>query len=388
MTRRSPGDPKITLRKDGRYEARVELGWHDGRRRRKVLYGRTKAEVVVKLRAARRQLDEGVTPGNDRQTTEQYLKWWTTEVLPGTVKESTAYGYRSVLARNVIPHVGRVPLPKLGPQHVQTMMRTLERDGLSAQTRRNARMVLRRALGHAEKWGMVSRNAAALVDCPRGSAPKLDDALDLEQAEKLLKAARDTRFEAVVMLALTVGLRRGEALALRWSDVDLEAGTVTVSATLKRRVGVRKDRTQGPSLFLDRPKTDRAARTVAVPAATIGRLREHRRRQLEARLVAGSKWADGDFLFTTPFGRPLDPDNFTTAFQDFTEGAGLGRMRFHALRHSAATLMLGQGVPLEVISATLGHAGYAITADVYAHVGPEVQRRAADAMDDLFAQGS
>jgi integrase len=219
----------------------------------------------------------------------------------------------------------------------------------------------------------VARNAAALVQSPRLAAPKLDDVLTEEDAHALLEATRDTRLESLVTVVLAVGLRKGEALALRWEDVDLECGTLTVRATLKRRPGV--------GLVLDSPKTQRGRRVIPLPAFAVTSLREHRRRQAEDRLAAGPTWNEMGHVFTTDIGTPVDPDNLTKHFHQLCERAGIGRRRFHALRHSAATLMLAMGTPLEVISKTLGHAGYAITADVYARVGPALQRDAADAMD-------
>jgi integrase len=220
----------------------------------------------------------------------------------------------------------------------------------------------------------LSSNVAALDDCPRGSDPKRDDSLGVDEVRALLGAANGHRLEALVNLAVMVGLRRGELLGLRWEDVDLDAGTVSVRATLKRLPGT--------GLLLDRPKTERACRTVALPEVCAKALREHRRRQLEERLAAGSRWQDSGHVFTTPFGGPIDPDTLVKRdYHEITTAAGLGRLCFHALRHTAATLMLGEGVALEVISRTLGHAGYAITADVYAHVGPKVQRQAAEAID-------
>jgi integrase len=341
-------------RADGRWEGRLELARESGKRRRKAVYGRTRNEVVDKLRKQRAQLDSGL-PLPDELATGDYLRSWAADVLPGTVKDSTVYGYKSVVEGNVIPYVGHVKLAKLAPTHVHRMMRKLEERGLAAQTRRTARMVLRRALSYAERWGVVVRNVAALIDSPRGSDPKRDDALDVNEVQALFGAARSHRLDALVKLAVMVGLRRGEVLGLRWEDVDLDAGTVSIHATLKRL--------PGRGLVLDRPKTERAARTVALPEICTRALSEHRRRQLEERLAAGSHWQNSGHVFTTPFGGPIDPDNLVKRdYHGITAAAGLGKLRFHALRHTAATLMLAEGVPLEVISRTFGHAGYAITA--------------------------
>jgi integrase len=351
----------------------VDLGWHAGKRQRKAVYGRSRREAADKLAPLLRAKALGLPLPDERRTTGHYLEWWLRDVLPGTVKTRTAEGYAGIVRRYLIPQLGKVRLTRLNPEHVQRMMRTLEGQGLSPRTRQYARAVLRRALGHAERWGLVARNAAALVDSPKLPPPRTDDALDLDAAKALLAAARGDRLEALVTLALSVGLRKGEALALKWDSVDLDAGSLTISATL--------DRVRGEGLVLSEPKTARSRRTIPLPEACADALRDHRRRQLSERLRAGDTWQDGAFVFTTPFGAPLDPRNVTRWFHGLTQDAGLGKLRFHALRHSAATLMLAQGVPLEIISRTLGHAGYAITADVYAHVGGELLRSGADAMD-------
>jgi integrase len=355
------------------YVGAVELPREDGKRKRKPVYGKTEAEVIARKRKLQADLDRGLPLPDERRTTNDYLLWWGREVLPGTVKDSTADDYRWILDHYVIPHVGGIRLAKLTPQHVQSMMRSLERGGLSPRTQRYARTVLGRALRHAERWGMVVRNVASLVDPPSLDGTKLDDALNLDEATLLLNAAKGDRLQALVSVALAVGLRRGEALGLLWSDVDLNEGTVTVSGTLKRRPGI--------GLVRDTPKTASGRRTIPLPRVCVGALREHKRRQAAERLAAGPGWKMTDYVFTTPIGSPIDPRNLTRHYHALTERAGLGHGRFHALRHSAATIMLSMGVPLEVISKTLGHAGYAITADIYAHVGSDLQRRAADAMD-------
>jgi integrase len=165
----------------------------------------------------------------------------------------------------------------------------------------------------------------------------------------------------LAVLVLAVGLRQGEALDLRWNDVDLEAGTVTIREA----------------------KTEAGRRTIALPSFVIASLRRHRAKQLEERIGAAA-WAGPDLVFASTVGTKLDRRNVLRWWHELTEQAGVGRRRFHASRHSAATLMLNRGVPLEVVSATLGHAGYAITADVYARVRPQLQRQAADAMQDLL----
>lgn len=376
--RRGKGEGGVYQREDGRWAASVELEPVGGKRRRKVLYGRTKAELLDKLQEAQQRKATGQPARNRRHTTGQWLTYWVTEVLPGTVSDSTAEGYGHIVRRDIVPYVGHVPLDELAPTHVHQMMRQLEARGLGPRTVAYARAVLRRALRVAERWELVSRNAAALVDPPR-QRRRQPDHLDLERASRILAAASDDRLGALYVLAVTCGLRRGELLALWWEDVDLDNAVVHVRAGVKR--------VRGKGLVRDEPKTARSRRSVPLPAVTVDALRLHRRRSLEQALALGQSCGPQDYVFTSPAGTPLDPSNLTGSWHAFCDELGLGPVRLHALRHTAATLLLTQGVPLAVISRTLGHSGLAITADIYADVVPQLQRDAADAMQRAFRAG-
>jgi integrase len=219
-----------------------------------------------------------------------------------------------------------------------------------------------------EQHGLVIRNVAALVDGPRKSGTKLDDTLDAAGAHAVIEAAAGDRLEALAVLVLRLGLRKGEALALRWGDIDVDAGTLTVRGTLKRR--------KGGGLYVDTTLTAAGLRELPLVASTAEALREHRRRQAAERLALGPLRVDTGHVFTTATGTPLDPRNVNRWWSALCERARVGHRRFHAARHTAATLLLEQGVPLEVVSAVLRHAGLAITADVYAKVGMDAKRRA------------
>ncbi len=378
--RRGNGDGAIYRRaSDNLWVGSLTLPFAGGKRRRKVVYGKTRADVVKKLRDVQTKIDRGSALPDERLTTKDFLDRWVKDVLPGTIKDSTLAQYEDVLNRYVIPFVGRTRLARLGPQDVQQMMRGLEDRGLSPRTRRQARAILRRALNHAERWELVTRNAAALVECPKIGGSEIDDALTLNEATCLLETLRGDRNEALITLGLMTGLRKGELLALKWENVDLDANELSVVGTLKRGKGV--------GLYIDTPKTARATRTIPIPLRCSRALTAHRKRQLEQRLALGPAWHENGLVFASPIGTPIDPRNLTRKYHSITEAAGLGRRRFHALRHSAATLMLENGVPLEVISRTLGHAGLAITADVYAKVSRGLQRQAADAMEAALRSG-
>jgi integrase len=245
------------------------------------------------------------------------------------------------------------------------MMRALEAKGLSPRSRADARTVLRMALAQAERWGKVTRNAAALVAAPKLGGTRLDDALGAEAAAKVLETARDDRLGALAALVIGTGMRQGEARALRWDDVDFDAGTVSVV----------------------KAKTPAGVRTIALPGFAETALRRHRVHQTAERLAA-PVWQDLGLVFTDQLGGLLSRSKVGHWWNALITRAGVGRRRFHATRHTAATLMLNNGVPLEVVSATLGHAGLAITADVYAKVRPELQRTAATAMDQVLGSGT
>jgi integrase len=348
--RRANGEGALFKEKSGRWRCRFYV---DGELR--TVTARSKDAAVARRDAiVKGEPEHG---GSRGISVRVWLEAWLENSLPRQVKPSTVRNYSDICASYIIPAVGRVPMAQLAPRHVEAMMGKLERNGASPRTVALARTVLRRALGDALRWGDVKINAAALVRAPREQAPRLEDALSAAEAKKVLRTARGDRLEALAVLVLTMGLRQGEALSLRWRDVDLKARTVTICEA----------------------KTDAGIRTIALPAVVTEALRRHR---------VSSPWsAEGDFVFTTTKGTKIDRRNALRWWHELTERAGVGRRRFHASRHTAATLMLNNGVPLEVVSKTLGHAGLAITSDIYAKVGPELQRQAADVMENVLGGG-
>jgi integrase len=278
--RRKPGEGSVFRRADGRWAAVIEVPRGlDGKRRRKTVYGSSLEEVLRRKHEVERQVDSHLPVPDERRTTAEFLDWWLAEVLPGTVRPRTVQGYRFVVRRYIVPSCGTIPLARLGPEHVLRMLREMESRGLSIRTRIYTRSTLRRALNLALKWGWVHRNVAALVDSPGTPRPKVDDTMTLDEARQLLAATEGDRLQAMWVLILALGLRKGEALALRWDVVDLEEGTLRVEASL--------DRVAGEGLVVGAPKTDRSRRTVYLPGTAIAALRAHRARQAAERLRRG-----------------------------------------------------------------------------------------------------
>ncbi len=373
--RRGQNEGSIYKRRDGRWAAVVKLGYKDGKRWRKSFYGTTRREVQERLTAALRAHQRGLPVVPERETVGQFLQQWLTECVKPGVRPRTHEGYAGHVRLHIAPALGRVRLGKLSPQDVQRFLNTKLGEGHSPRTVQYMHAVLRRALGQALKWGMVARNVATLVDPPRVERPEVQP-LSPDQARAFLAAVQGTRLEALYSVALAVGLRRGEALGLRWTDVDLDTGTLKVRTSLQRVDG---------RLQLVEPKTARSRRTIALPQSAIIALRHHRVRQLQERLLAGQRWHDTGMVFTTTIGTPLDPRNVYRHFQRALAEAGLPRKRFHDLRHTCATLLLAQGVHPRVVMDILGHSQIALTMDTYSHVIPTLQREAAGRMDALLA---
>ncbi len=247
---------------------------------------------------------------------------------------------------------------------------------LSGTTLQLIHGVLHKALDDAARWNLVMRNVADLVDTPRRTTAETR-ALRPEDAARLLLAAKGDPLEAFYVLALTSGLRLGELQALRWHDVDLDARKLQVVATYQGM-------TDGEPVFAE-PKTARSRRTVHLAEMAADALSRHRTQQLERRLGAGPAWKEYGLVFANGLGRPVDGNNIRTrSFARVLARAELPPMRFHALRHAAATLLMAEGVPIKAISEMLGHSDITTTLRIYAHVLPSAHEQAANAMDRLF----
>ncbi len=416
--RRGRGEGSITRRADGRWMGRVDLGWQDGRRRFKAYYGKTRAEVQDKLRKGVGDAQVGIALPDERQTVEKYLRSWLTHVETRLRPRAFAT-YQQAVDLHLIPGIGKMPLAKLTPQHLQAWFTTHQERGATARTIRYSRAVLRAALNQALRWNLVVRNVATLVEPPRHVAQEIQP-LTPEQARTLIAAAEHARLGALVSVALALGLRQGEALGLRWTDVDLDAKTVRVSQALERSGGhaatrktlyaerreLLKQLRQTPSdrngvqerlialrkdmkkvqtvLRFTEPKSARSRRMVSMPTILVTRLKAHRKAQLKERLAAGGDWKDSGLVFTTTIGTALHARNVSREFKAMLKGAGLPAIRFHDLRHTAATLLLAQGVDPRTIMETLGHSQISLTLNTYSHVLPALQEQAAAKMNDAL----
>lgn len=370
--RRGNGEGSFYRRKNGTWAAAMSLP--DGRR--KFYYGSTRDEVRRKLAAAVHAQDTGTFTDARGITVGGFLDQWLDDVVKPSVRQWTYMGYEVHVRLHINPVLGRIALDRLTPMQVQTLLNAKLKEGLSAKSVRGVRATLRAALNHAVRWGLISRNAATAVELPKTRRYDIQP-LTPGEARTFLESIRGDRLEALYSVALTMGLRQGEALGLRWPDIDLAMGYIRITKQLQRVSG---------TLQRVELKTDRSRRTLVLPASILTGLREHRSQQMEERLAAGEQWKESGFVFTTQDGRPLEGTTVTRHFHRHLGRAGLSQRRFHDLRHSCATLLLVQGVSPRVVMDVLGHSEIAMTMNTYSHVIPDLRRDAADRMQALLME--
>jgi integrase len=362
--RRINGEGSVYQRKsDGLWVGAVTLGYDEnGHQRRKTVSAKTRSEALAKVRAMQRQVDEGLPPPDGTTTVGVLLDRWFADVLRHQVAKTALENYRTVADRHIRPALGRKRLATLTPVDVDRLLSAKLDEGYSVSTVRRIRAVLSQSLDQAARWGLVARNVAGMT---RGSKAKRTEGRTLTPEQ-----ARD-RFEALYVTMLVLGLRRGEALGLRWEDVDLDRALLVVRRSLKREDG---------ALVAGDVKTSKSRRSLNLPGPLVDLLRAHRAKQETERLALGPAWVESGHIFTTQLDTPIDPRNCYRDFVRLCEQLGLGRWHPHELRHSAALLMLVQGVPLEVVSDILAHSSIWMTADVYGHILAPQRQAAAEAM--------
>ena len=375
--RRGAGEGSIFKRQStGRWVAQLDLGIRNGRRRFRTVSAETRREAAEALTKMLREQQTGTLATAGRQTVGEYLEAWL-QGRKSNLRPSTRRSYAWLLRTHIAPEIGGVRLEKLQPADVRRMLQRRLDAGLAPRSVHHMRAVLRAALHEAQKDGLIARNVAALADSPAVEGDQVTT-LTPDEAGVFLAAVSGNRLEALYRVALGIGLRRGEALGLRWQDVDLDARQLHVVYALQRVEG---------RLQMVPPKTRRSRRTVSLPGVVIDSLRERRRGQVQEQLLAGARWSnEHDLVFTTTIGTPLDPDYVSKEFARQLERAGLRHIRFHDLRHSCASLLLAQGVPMRVVMEVLGHSTITLTANTYSHVLPSLLSDAATAMDKALGQ--
>jgi integrase len=350
--------------------------WHSGYR--------TKRQAEDALSELVNGVKRGTYVAKTRQSLTEYVAEWLTAIEP-TVRPSTHHSYARNLRLHVLPYLGGTPLHAVDAGMLNGLYATLlaegradhQSGGLSPRSVRYVHTIAHRAFKDAVKWGRLARNPADAADPPRASSSGRPESVTWtpEQLRRFLVGTLGDRHHTAYLVLATTGLRRGEALGLRWRDLDLKQGRASIRQTV---IAVQH------LPMLGTPKTAKGRRTVVLDAGTVAELREHRKRQAAERLQMGEGWADNDLVFCRVEGTMLHPERFSRSFGDAVRRLGLPPIRLHDLRHGWATMALSAGVHPKVVQERLGHANIGITLDTYSHVTGSLHGDAAETVAALF----
>jgi integrase len=399
-SRRANGQGSVYQRKDGMWVGAAYVLQADGTFKRRPVYGKSEADVNRKLIQMQAQSEQGIPAEATGWTVERFLNHWIDHVVRPSRKPKTAQGYEVVVRNHLVPGLGRKRLNRLNATDVRLFVKRLQHGCLCCQHGYDARRpeparrccangqccrsvpsarlvqqihaVLRNALQAAVREELIHRNVAKLVQI---SAPtyEVNRGLTVDQARKLVVAAKSDRLYALYVLALYLGLRRGELLGLRWEDVDLDAGVLEVRRTLQR---------VGGELRAVTPKTRTSRRTVPLIGLCVEALTAHKERQKAEAERAGRDWQSSGHVFATVTGTAIEPDNLRRSWYPLRIAVGVAGTRFHDLRHSCVTLLLDLGVPPHIVRDIVGHADIGVTMTIYAHASLDEKRAALRKLDD------
>ena len=370
---------QIIERGKNTYLVRVYMGLDANGKRKyhnKTIHGNKKDAERYRNKVAREK-DLGTFVEPTKEALAGFLDNWLEQVVKARVRERTYNDYSDKVRLYIKPSLGDYKLQQIDPEKINALYNKMLEDGLSARSVRFTHTVLRNALEQAVKWGKLYRNPADLVDLPRQNKKEMK-ALSPEQAGRFLEATIYSPHKALFSLLISSGVRPGEALGLKWDDVDFENKRIIVRRALSS--------VSGGGWKLEEPKTSRSRRTIPLPLTTMKDLREHEKDQAAEKLKSEpGKYNDQGFVFAYKNGEPLTLRNLTRRhFKPLLEKAGLPDIRLYDLRHTCATLLLSAGENPKVVSERLGHASVTLTLDTYSHVLPDMQESAASKLENML----
>ncbi|MED4676802.1 site-specific integrase [Bacillus nitratireducens] len=362
-------------KKTGKYFYIVDIGIDPltGKRKQKKKRGFTsKKEAENALTKLLSEVHTGIYVEPSKLSYGEYLQdWFNTK--KHSVGIQTAKVLKGYLNSRIIPSLGNIKLAKLTSLHMQNYVNSLRDEGLKRGTIEKIIKLIRNSLEHAIDLELITKNVAAKTKLPKGDKEELT-VWNEQEVQLFLKATQDSRYSMVFHMALVTGMRQGELLGVRWKDVNLEKGHLTISQTLSH----------DGKTFLLGGKTKSSLRKILLPASTVAKLKKHRTFVLKEKLSQGEEYQYNDLVMCTPSGTPINPANVRRSLNALIKKAAVPRIRFHDLRHTHATLLLAKGVNVKVISERLGHSNIKITLDTYSHVLPTMQEDAVNKIEEIL----
>lgn len=369
---------QVLKRGENTWYLRIYLGEVDGKRKylNKTVHG-TKKQADTWLREWLREVETGNFVEPAKITVAQLLDRWLTDWATNNVGPTTQDRYETIIRVHLKPTIGHFQLQKLNVLLINELYAKKKAAGLQPSTIHVMHAVLDNALQAAVRWRLLAVNPADAAEVPRLEKGPVKVLLP-DQAQAFLQTAEENRLYILVLLGLTTGMRLGEICALQWDDINFKAGTVSVRATMAR--------TKENSLFRKTTKTKQSTRLVELSPKVVKALKSHKTAQARERLEAGEGWHDMGYVVCRPDGRPLWPQGVDRQLKSLFKKAGLPEYSSHVMRHTAATLMLAQGVHPKIVQERLGHSSIKVTLDLYSHVIPGMQRQAADRLEEMLFQ--
>jgi integrase len=367
--RRTNNEGTLYQRKDGLWCAQVSLEGH-----RLSKYGRTQRECRDWIKATLAQIDTGLIYDSTHITLQRFVETWLNGVDLAR-REKTALQYRQIARNYILPRLGKMRLQDIRSVHIRRMYVSFREGGTGARTLQLIHAILHNALNQAVREGILLRNPAEAVERPRVEAKEFKIFTE-DQARQFLLATSGHRNEALFYLALTTGMREGELLGLKWSDVDWIKGVLNVQRQLQR--------IDHKGLAFVPPKTKSGIRQIKLGQGMLDRLAEHRLRQDCEREACGGRWQENGLIFPSSIGTPLEPHRIYDEFKELLVKAGLPDMRFHDLRHTALSLLIEMGIAVTTVQQRAGHSKASVTTDIYGHSMSKSQERAAEMIEELI----
>lgn len=358
------------------YQVVIDLGTDPitGQRNRKckTVHG-TKKQAEMLRRQMIQEIESGHITAPSTRKLQDWMIDWLDNYRPN-IEETTRDGYKEKLDNYIIPGLGNISLNALRAEHIQKWVNSLSKRGLSAKTIRNAFNILNPALKKAVVLHMIPSNPCEGVELPKLVRPEVA-VYDSKDFKKVLDAAEGTDMYLIVLLELTVGLRRGELIALKWPQVDLKSGVLYIQENTVRAHG---------TTITKQPKSKAGNRKITVGSAVVAVLQQAKSEYEKDKAEWGPGFHDDGYVIRQPNGKPFKPDSITHKWRNFEKKHGFNHIKFHGLRHSNATALIQAGVSPKVVQARLGHADVTITLNTYTHVRPSMDQEAANKLDDMI----